>query len=208
MRASLLLLGLSLSLVFFTGCDSVGTDDPTTCHSCHPGDGDGDGDGGDGGSSDATFIPVDPRQTYLRTSHDAAIDAPAIRLSDHDAEPGERVCGVAVGDFDTGGGSLVRSNGGPLITAVFSSDSQLLGSSHLNRVPGAIDAGDDARTPDTVIDGLPTDIAEDFDASNACVTIPAGAAFVFFSAYDGFFADNVDATPGGQPFGIEVHGKN
>lgn len=215
-----LTIGLGLSL---TGCDSTGLDDPRTCYSCPDGghtggghtggghtggggttDGDGGTTGGgtSGGTSNATFIPVNPRQTYLRTSKDNALDAPAVRLSDFDAEPGERVCGFAVGDFNVGGGVLASSTGSPLVTAVFSSDDRLLAADHLNRVPGALNVDPDVTTPVTGVDQYATDIAEDFDATNACVTIPAGATHVFFSAFDGFYADN--APTSGPAFGIQI----
>ena len=213
-----LTIGLGLAL---SGCDTTGLDDPGTCYSCSGGDHTGGGTagggttggdttgggttGGDttgGGTSNATFIPVNPRQTYLRTIKDNALDAPAVRLSDFNAEPGEQVCGFAVGDFNTGGGVLASSTGSPLITAVFSSDDRLLSADHLDRVPGAINVDPDVVTPVTSVDQYTTDIAEDFDATNTCVTIPAGATHVFFSAFDGFYADN--ASTSGPTFGIQI----
>ena len=83
-----LTIGLGLAL---TGCDTTGLDDPGTCYSCSGGDHTGGGASGGGttgggttgggttggGTSNATFIPVNPRQTYLRTFKDSALDAPA-----------------------------------------------------------------------------------------------------------------------------------
>ncbi|MEM0963180.1 MAG: hypothetical protein AAGK21_11670, partial [Bacteroidota bacterium] len=89
-----------------------------------------------------------------------------------------------------------------LITGVFSASDQLAARKELHRVVDAIDAGDDVATFDTFLGDAPTDIHEDFDATDTCVTVPRGAHFLFLSAFDDNFNDNVDLRPGGQAFGL------
>ena len=219
MRTALLLAGLALVFSLpLTGCDSVGPDD-LACVTCgdHPGDdtdsdddagsGGSDDDGGsDGGEADKTsFVEVHPRQTYLLTSADPdAVDAPALRLSDWGLEAGDVVCATAVGDFYTEPGVLASSRGLPLVTAIFSATDELKPDTERRRVETALEAGDDVGTWATAVGGHETDVAEDLDATDACVTIPAGAAFVFLAPFDSFYGDNADALVNGQPFGLLV----
>jgi hypothetical protein len=229
MRASLSFAGLLLALGLpFSGCDSVGADD-VPCMACASGDSDlpgshpesGGSDAGDDGSSAGEdsdgesggdlpggstddVIPVDPRQTYTRTWKDDALDAPAILLAEYGVAPGDVVCGRAVGDFYTEPGVLASSRGYPLITAVFSSSDVLLPSDERDRVKGAIDTDDDVATLATATDGLETDVAEDVDATDGCITVPDGARYVFLAAYDTFYADNSDALADGQSFGLSL----
>ncbi|PAP77812.1 hypothetical protein [Rubrivirga marina] len=186
-----------------TGDDGADGDsnDGSTGGSDDDSGGEADDGSGPGGSTD-DFIPVDPRQTYTLTWKDDAIDAPAVRLADYGVAPGDVVCGQAVGDFYTEPGVLASSRGYPQMTAIFSSDASLLPSDQRVRVKGAVDTADDVPTLATAIDGLDTDVAEDFDATSGCVTVPDGARYVFLAPYDAYYGDNTDAHPSGQPFGL------
>ena len=58
-------------------------------------------------------------------------------------------------------------------------------------------------TPPTGNGAIPTDIPGDFFIADTTVTIPAGANFLFFSALDDYFGDNVD--PNGD-FRVRISG--
>ncbi|WP_412063363.1 hypothetical protein [Rubrivirga sp. IMCC45206] len=214
MRSLLLTAAVAFAL---SGCDSTGLNLP--CEDCgshgggtydHPGGGgshgggsDGTGGGTTGGSADAdVFIEVDPRQTYLRTFGDHALDAPALRLADEGLKAGDHVCAVAVGDFILGPGIRASEQGQPLLTAIFSADDTLSPSDERVRIKTAVEAGDDVVTPDTESGGHATDVPQDFDATSVCVTIPAGARYVFLSTFDTYYADNTADPDGTQPFGL------
>ena len=182
------------------GCDSVGIDDPT-CTTCDPADGGGDGDGGDGGSA-ALAIDVDPTQTYLYTFEDVNEQSPAVSLDDLGVGPGDSVCFEVEGDYLYAPGASARDFGGAVATGVFSSSGELLPPYERYRVVGAIDAGDDIYTGNTYRGDKPTDIDEDFDVTDACVTVPAGAKYLFFSPYDNYFQDNTGVE--GEPFRVVV----
>ena len=166
---------------------------------------DGGNDGSMPGGSTDDFIPVDPRQTYTLTSKDDAVDAPAVRLADYGVASGDVVCGQAVGDFYTEPGVLASSRGTPQLTAIFSADDVLLPSDQRVRVTGAVDTAEDVTTLATAHGGIDTDVAEDFDASDGCITVPADARYVFLAPYDAYYGDNTDAVAGGRPFGLVLN---
>ena len=227
---TLLLVGLSASLLPLAGCDSTGIDrdDPGTCYySCgdddpyrpgpgdtpsHPGPDGGDtgGDGGtDGGTDgDKRFVEVSPRATYLRTSFDAGDDARAVRLSDVGLAPGKAVCFRSEGDFRYGPDVIAserrQSLGTPMVTAVFSRSDVLRGRDQQHRVADAAEAGPDVFTEPTYHDGFATDVGQDFDATDVCLTVPDGATHVFFSAFDTYYDDNSDLRVDGRPFGVSI----
>lgn len=182
---SLSALALCFS-VALSACDSTGIDAPRT-----PPLGDG-------------VVQVDPRQTYLRTANDRAVDAPAVALADLGLAAGETACFRVRGDYFTATGLRASDVDAPLLTAVFSRSSSLRPASFSVRVPSALDAGEDFVTGATFSEGLPTDIPEDFGVDATCVIVPDGAAYVYFSTVDNFFADNRDAEDGGRPLRVEV----
>lgn len=202
-----------------THCDNGDNDDhpggDQDGDSDNGGDSDGDGDNGDGdngdgdtGSDAPRFLEIDLRATYLRVSlnpaEDATRAATAYRLTDLKLSPGEPVCLKAQGDFFYTDGYLASSRSNRLVTAVFSSSNDLGARNDQHRVRGAINAGSDVVTPDAYLGGDATDISEDFDATDVCLTIPADARFIFFSPFDDNFNDNVDARVNGEPFGIRI----
>jgi hypothetical protein len=136
----------------------------------------------------AATIYLDSHATYLHTNNDpGAVDAEAVRLADHGIDPGELIAIYMKGGFNNGYAETQAAVG------VFSSSNVLLDQSELNRVQGAIDAGNDYFTPATLSGGEPTDIAEDFNCCpDVCLYVPSGANYLFVSAQDNYYVDNSD----------------
>lgn len=206
MRTSFLAAGLALAvLVPLSGCDTTGVDD--ICDGdCDGTPGGHPGDGGQPGRDASAFVPVDPRQTYTLTSAQdyTDVDAPAVDLSALGYAPGHRVCFRAEGDYIVDGTERATERDLALVTAVFSSTPELLSGDLLERVPGAIEAGEDYITLDTFLDDLATDISQDFVADDVCLTIPDGARYVFFATVDSYYSDNTDARVNDRPFGVRI----
>jgi hypothetical protein len=151
-------------------------------------------------------ITLDPTATYLHTNNDNAGDATAYSLSTLGFAPGQTITFTEVGGWNNGNGSTYYS-----VDAVFSGSDVLLGSGLLNRVQDAIGVGgfNATVTEPTFFGSEPTDIPQDFYISldstpggSATLTIPAGAAYIFFSPNDDLFQDNSNATS--PPFGVTI----
>ena len=130
---------------------------------------------------------VDPKQTYLQTDlGDGAREAVAINLANLGLSPGDEIHVARLGEFDFDpteqNTTLTR------MVAVFSGSDVLEESGQQDRVPDAIDAGEDFNTG-----GLSSDIPEDFRVDGDVVEIPQGAAYLFLSPYDSVLGDNADA---------------
>jgi hypothetical protein len=144
-----------------------------------------------------TEIFIDPTATYLLVNTDPATNASPIDLKSYGISPGDILRLTVFGDFNNGTGNF--RNG---MTGVFSSNSVLLAQSQLNRVPGAIATGTPYATPAAFHGSLPTDIPQDFiiqlpqqppfSTTNISIRVPAGAAFLFVSAIDSLYYDNID----------------
>lgn len=140
---------------------------------------------------------LDPKSTYLRTCMDPASPPLVIALADVPAAAGDWLRIESLGNF------AFHDEGDPEVGedawAVFSSTDEFIDDySEQFRVPGRIDAGNDVETLDTFRDDCSysreTDIPEDFLVPDAAVVqVPEAAAFLFVSATDWFFSDNVDA---------------
>lgn len=181
-------LALLLLLATLPACDSTGVD------------GEVPNDGLPSGT-----IRVDPKQTYLRTFGDDAVDAPAVSLEGLGVEPGETACFETAGDYTVVNDIRASDRRDVLVSAVFASEVGLYPTTirTVNRVIHAIEAGTDVVTPDAYGDGRKTDIPQDF-AADGCVRVPAEAEYVYFSAVDDFFADNEDLREGGLPLRVRV----
>jgi hypothetical protein len=210
MRLPLLAFTL-LAALTTSGCDSSGIDTnlptgPGGTGSGGTGSG-GTGSGTGGGGTDTTptrtFAPVDPRATYLLTDEETP-DAVAYSLADFDLAPGDTACFRAQGDFYYHPGMLASETGTPLATGAFSASDELNATADPHRIKDVLDGGWYVPTNPMYTTGAATDIDEDFDATDACWAVPAGATHVFFSAYDDMFLDNAAALVDGQPFGVAV----
>lgn len=199
MRLSSLALAATL-LVASSGCDSTGIDSappggtppptapppavpPTTPQ-----------------PSTAPFARVAPQATYLRAD-DGTPAATAYALSQYGLRPGDTACFRSVGDYTIYTGGLASASGNPLVTGVFSATQTLSATSERNRVKDAIDGPWDLNTRPLYSNGAVTEIDEDFNATDNCWTVPATAAYVFFSVYDDAYFDNADVN---QPFGVTL----
>lgn len=175
LQGSALPLGLALLLALAAqGCDTTvpGTEGPRPAP-----------------TTVTAYVP--PMSTYLRTSNDnAARFATARRLDAFGLRPGDTACFEAFGDFDAGGGVRGSARGVPLVIGVFARQLGLAEPGERFRVRGALAAGVPVTTPPTTSLALPTDIPEDFNATSGCLTVPAGAAFLYLSVFDDYFSDN------------------
>ncbi|MCZ6816969.1 MAG: HYR domain-containing protein, partial [Planctomycetota bacterium] len=140
-------------------------------------------------------IGLDPRTSFLHTRQDSAVDAVPIVLADLGIQPGDLIRLQALGDFDYGPGGDTGLN----MIAVFSSSGVLLVENFLNRVPDAIDSGEDYVTQCTFNNCEPTDIPQDFGVAaangsftHACIVVPMGATHLFVGAADSYYRDNSD----------------
>ena len=151
-----------------------------------------------------TETALDPRATYLRTNDDPDAQAPTrLVLESMALKPGDTACFEATGDFDLGNGLLVSAAQVPLVAAVFSEGDDLAPSDARYRVTGAV--GPDRPhflTPRTVLGDFETDIPQDFDATDVCVTVPPAATHVFLGAWDGYYSDNTPLHP--NTYGIRI----
>lgn len=97
---------------------------------------------------------------------------------------------VAVGDRGYGKKYV---NGEIRLIGLFSATSELKSIDNLNRVPGAINSGEDYKTGETYFGNLPTDISEDFIIKyliGSNIEIPSGAKFLFLCCADIYYPDN------------------
>jgi len=80
------------------------------------------------------------------------------------------------------------------ISGLFSTSNELEPVDILNRVPGAIDFGEDIDTGETWFQNIPTDIEEDFiiePYTGKTIQIPSNAKYLFICKSDSFYPDNV-----------------
>lgn|GEM_PF-5825007 len=213
MRRSALLMILAVGgLVTLAGCDSTGLDTNCTV-GCHPGPNPPHPNPPNPNPPNPNpptpdpvkvFVELDARGTYLLTNEDPEAQPASIRpLGALNLVAGQRACFEAVGDLDLGNGLLARPNGIPVVMAVFSADDHLGASDQRYRVTGAVGHIEDVETPRTALGDLETDIAQDFNATDACVTVPAGATHVFFGTWDSYVSDNRKAD-GSDAYGVRV----
>ena len=147
-------------------------------------------------AASADIYPMNAKATYLHTNQDAsAVNALAIPLSERAYAPGTWITITALGDFKVGN---AFNDEYVSMAGLFSSSNTLLGPTAANRVPGAIDAGEDYLTAPTWNGTQATDIAADFaiglsDAQRSVtLPIPDGASWLIVGIVDSYFSDNSD----------------
>lgn len=143
---------------------------------------------------------IDPKSTFLRVdASDNSADPVIISLEDNGITAGDLIRIRTIGAYFYGSSEGTRNDA----IGVFSSSVQLLGTSELNRVVDAIDAGEDAVTDNTYIGQLTTDIAEDFEIwkESIKIKVPSGAKYLFVGNADCLHADNRETSEG---FKVEI----
>lgn len=178
MRAVLLVLVLLLA-----ACDSYGVDAPRPTPTPVA------------GIDTLGAVRLDPRAAYLRVADDPdATAAVPLLLSRFGVAPGDSIT-----FFVSGYASLdptdptARSRD---VIGVFAASDALEQPDVRQRVRNALDAGTDVTTDSTAIGRLPTDIAGDFFATRATVSVPPGATHLFLSLHDGHYSDNLNVGDG------------
>ena len=151
------------------------------------------------------FFKINPLATYLHVCSDpgdpwyddGALNAQPILLADYNIVPGDSLKFDVIGDFFNGNNPRSR------VIAVFSSSETLLNGSETQRVPGALEAGEDFVTIDTHgCGGETTDIPEDFYCTpTVSISVPTGATHLFICARDSYYEDNTD---GDDNFGLNI----
>jgi hypothetical protein len=154
------------------------------------------------GEAMATTISIDPLRTFLLTNNDpwdgsgSVAGSLPIVLSDIGISAGDTIQLEMLGDWYDGhagySGDVSSMDVVSEMIGVFSSNSSLLSPTMLNRVPGAIDAGIQITTWNTLFDNLSTDVPSDFGITNTIVQVPSGATHLFVAAHDIYYSDNSD----------------
>lgn len=149
-------------------------------------------------SSGSAEIEVSVKGTYLRTDPDQAsqaassVDSPGIvDLQSNGFSEGDTIRISFQGSFDRYGQSNYETL--DYLIGVFSSTNQLLSIYDANRVPDAIEAGEDFETGETWFTRQNTDISEDFEISPSTgfsIEVPENAKYLFVSLYDSYYPDN------------------
>ena len=150
-------------------------------------------------SSRGTFLRAEPFQGS--PSGGSAVEDPAIvNLIEEGFEEGDSITISYSGQYHYrafwDNGELAETYTAeeiPLL-GLFSASEDLNPIDTLNRVPGAIDYGEDIITDPTYFKHFQTDIPEDFKIepyTGAIMKIPEGAKYLFLCIYDGFYPDDV-----------------
>jgi len=154
-------------------------------------------------------IEISPRGTYLHTeigygpATALPVDPPSIvDLQSNGFSQGETILISFEGSINV---SAYWNPEEPLIYqtidklgGIFSSTNQLLSINDTNRVPGAIDAGDNYDTGVTYFTHESIDIPEDFKIApptGFSIEVPQNAKYLFISYADGYYPDNVSPSP-------------
>ncbi|HEV8328986.1 MAG TPA: PEP-CTERM sorting domain-containing protein [Nitrospiraceae bacterium] len=150
----------------------------------------------------AITIPIDPLQTYLFTNNDpwsgngSVPGTTPIVLSEFGISGGDLIQLERLGDWYDGhagyDGDVSAMDVVKEMIGVFSNSTTLLAPNIFSRVPGALDAGVDITTWNTLFGSMGTDIAEDFGIENTFLQVPVGATHLFVAAHDIYYSDNSD----------------
>ncbi|MEM7137868.1 MAG: hypothetical protein AAF500_14885 [Myxococcota bacterium] len=145
---------------------------------------------------------VDPKGTYLRAILDFGARQPTvIPLADIGAFGGDTLLLRRKGSFKTRFRRTANAMGG-----VFSASDVVLPNPGLfgsrDRVPDAIDAGENVESPRSFVFHVPTDIQEDFEIGDATeIKVPQGATHLIVAALDPYYSNNKDK---GFSVGVKV----
>ena len=142
------------------------------------------------------YVYVDPQDS-------SGVESPGIvDLQSNGISPGDSILISFEGTVDNYGGTDYHTL--DYLIGVFSSTNQLLPVSEAQRVPGAIDAGDDVNTSQTWFSHETTDIPQDFQitpSTGFSIQVPQNAKYLFISMADSWYPDNT--SPGSITATIE-----
>jgi len=131
------------------------------------------------------YMYVDPNRSY-------DVELPGIAdLANNGISAGDTILITFEGSVDNYGGSDYHSIED--LIGVFSSSNELLSVTEVDRVPGAINAGDDYTTSQTHFSQETTDIPEDFlitPSTGFTIQVPQNAKYLFISMLDSWYPDN------------------
>jgi hypothetical protein len=137
-----------------------------------------------------TYLYVDPRDNF-------GVESPGVAdLQNNGISGGDTILISFEGTVDNYGGSDYHTL--DYLIGVFSSTNQLLSVSEADRVPGAINAGDDFDTGQTWFSDENTDIPEDFQitpSTGFLILVPQNAKYLFLSMLDSWYPDNTSPSP-------------
>jgi hypothetical protein len=132
-----------------------------------------------------TYLYVDPRDN-------SGVESPSIvDLQSNSISAGDTILISFEGTVDNYGRSDYHTL--DYLIGVFSSTNQLLPVSEAERVPDAINAGDDYDTSETWFSHENTDIPEDFQitpSTGFLIQVPQNAMYLFISMLDSWYPDN------------------
>jgi|GEM_PF-763907 len=146
-------------------------------------------------TSNVTDISVNAQEAFLRTVHVGLPEPTPIALAVLGIVPGNVIGLDVLGEYLSGSTPKDAMIGLFSATDEINDDSSTI----INRVPGAIDSGQDFIT--ATIPGGNTEIDEDFFIDGIRITVPEGALYLIVSAYDSYYLDNSD-TDGN--FGVRI----
>lgn len=147
-----------------------------------------------GGAAQGDDFGVNPKGSFLLASGETPASPLIVELASVGLAPGSWAYLEVLGDWDCGGPCADNADN---LLFLFSSTSELLATSVLHRVPGAIDVCPDFATANTYNGGHRTDIPEDFllggtGPISMTIEVPEGAAYVFIATHDSLYNDNSD----------------
>ena len=133
----------------------------------------------------------------LSSVDDTTVNPLFLELSTYSIAPGSTILLEVTGDYSY---RRYYADEEMAVLGLFSASNTLLVSSELNRVPDAIDAGNDIVTYNTYYDGLATDIGEDFSIYHendpdfqTVIQVPDMATHLFVGILDSLYSDNTDS---------------
>ena len=145
-------------------------------------------------SNGSAEIDVSVRGTYLYVdpNRSSEVESPGIfDLQSNDISPGDTILITFEGTVDVYGEDDYYTL--EYLIGVFSSTNQLLSVTEADRVPDAINAGDDYTTSQTYFSQETTDIPEDFQitpSTGFSIQVPQNAKYLFISMLDSWYPDN------------------
>ncbi|MEJ2241340.1 MAG: hypothetical protein P8Y18_04275 [Candidatus Bathyarchaeota archaeon] len=137
-------------------------------------------------------VPVRGAYVYVDPNDSSGVELPGIAdLENNGISAGDTIIITFEGSVDNYGGSDYHSLED--LIGVFSSTNELLSVTEADRVPGAINAGNDYTTSQTYFSQEKTDIPEDFlitPSTGFTIQVPQNAKYLFISMLDSWYPDN------------------